>query len=109
MRGLNTLSAVGTTGLALGDTEFISIGQRVYIKGADSVVTATLTVKFAGVEIFTGPLAIEPGTDVACEWNRLLTCMQAKQNGQLSATLGGTVAGARVDFLVLQPDEPIPF
>lgn len=109
MRGLNTLSAVGTTALALGDTEFISAGQRVYVKGHDSVATATLTVKFAGVEIFTGPLAIEPGTDVAPEWTRLLTCMQARQNGQLTATLGGTVAGARVDFLVLQPDEPMPF
>lgn len=109
MRGLNTLSAAGTTNLQLGDLEFIGAGQRVYVKGHDSVATATLRVVFAGVEVFTGPLAIEPGTDVAPEWTRLLTCFQAKQNGQLSAILGGTVAGARVDFLVLNPDEPLPF
>lgn len=109
MRGLNTLSAVGTTNLNLGDSEFIEPGQRVYVKGHDSVATATLVVKFAGVEVFTGPLAIEPGTDVAPEWNRLLTCFMAKQRGQLTAVLGGTVAGARVDFLVLQADEPMPF
>jgi len=108
MRGLNTLSAVGTTTLALGDSEFIEPMQRVYVKGADSVVTATLTVKFAGVEVFTGPLAIENGTDMAQRWNQLLTCFMAKQRGQLTATLGGTVAGARVDFLVLQGDEPMP-
>lgn len=109
MRGLNTLSAVGTTNLQLGDLEFIGAGQRVYVKGHDSVATATLRVVFAGVEVFTGPLAIEPAADVAPEWTRLLTCFQAKQNGQLSAILGGTVAGARVDFLVLNPDEPLPF
>lgn len=109
MRGLNTLSTAGTTNLQLGDLEFIGAGQRVYVKGHDSVATATLRVVFAGVEVFTGPLAIEPGTDVAPEWTRVLTCFQAKQNGQLSAILGGTVAGARVDFLVLNPDEPLPF
>lgn len=109
MRGLNTLSAVGVTNLALGDSEFIQAGQRVFVKGADSVATATLRVVFAGVEVFTGPLAIETGTDVGQDWNRLLTCFTARQNGQLSAILGGTVAGARVDFLVLSPDEPMPF
>jgi len=109
MRGLNTLSIVGATNLALGDLEFIGAGQRVYIKGADSVATATLRVVFSGVEVFTGPLAIEDGTDFAQPWTKLLTCFQAKQNGQLSAILGGTVAGARVDFLVLNMDEPLPF
>lgn len=109
MRGLNTLSTVGTTTLALGDSEFIQAGQRVYVKGWDSVATATLRVVFAGVEVFTGPLAIESGTDVPPEWTRLLTCFTARQNGQLSAILGGTVAGARVDFLVLAADEPMPF
>lgn len=109
MRGLNTLSAAGTTVLALGDTEFVAPSQRVYIKGHDSVATATLRVTFAGVEVFTGPLAIEPGTDVAPEWFRLLTTFIARQNGNMIATLGGTVAGARVDFLTLQPDEPMPF
>jgi len=109
MRGLNTLSAVGTTNIALGDLEFIAAGQRVYVKGHDSVATATLRVVFAGMEVFTGPLAIEQGTDIGADWNRILTCFQAKQNGQLSAILGGTVAGARVDFLVLNADEPLPF
>jgi len=109
MRGLNTVSAAGATALALGDSEFIAVGQRVFIKGHDSVATATLTVSFAGAEAFSGPLAIEPGTDVAPEWTRLLTCFTARQNGNMRATLGGTVAGARVDFLVLQPDEPLPF
>jgi len=109
MRGLNTLSAAGATNLALGDSEFIQAGQRVYVKGADSVATATLRVVFAGVEVFTGPLAIEDGTDFAPPWTKLLTCFTARQNGQLSAILGGTVAGARVDFLVLSADEPMPF
>ena len=71
--------------------------------------TATLRVVFAGVEVFTGPLAIEDGTDFAQPWTKLLTCFTARQNGQLSAILGGTVAGARIDFLVLSPDEPMPF
>jgi hypothetical protein len=109
MRGLSTLSAVGTTNLALGDAEFIAAGQRVFVKGADSVATATLRVVFAGVEVFTGPLAIEDGTDFAQPWTKLLTCFQAKQNGQLSVILGGTVAGARVDLLILNSDEPLPF
>lgn len=105
MRGLNTLSAAGATTLALGDSEFIEANQIVKIKGHDSVATATLTVKFAGVEVFSGPLAIETGTDVSAEWTRMLTTFQARQRGQMTATLGGTVAGARVDFMVLQPDE----
>jgi len=109
MRGLNTLSVAGTTNLALGDLEFISLGQRVYVKGHDSVATATLRVVFGGVEVFTGPLSIEQGTDVSAEWTRGLTTFRARQNGQLSAILGGTVAGARVDFLVLDPDEEFPF
>jgi len=108
MRGLNTLSAVGTTTLALGDLEFVTQNQRVYVKGADSVATATLRVVFGGVEVFTGPLAIEPGTDMAPRWTELLTTFKARQNGQLSAILGGTVAGARVDFLILDPDELFP-
>lgn len=108
MRGLNTLSAVGTTNLALGDSEFIEAGQRVFIKGADSVATATLTCKFAGVEIFSGPLAIENGTDMAQRWDQRLTQFMAMQRGQLTAVLGGTVAGARVDFLVLNPGEDAP-
>lgn len=109
MRGLNTVSAAGATNLALGDLEFINAGQQVYVKGHDSVATATLRVVFAGVELFTGPLAIEPGTDVAPEWTRVLTTFVAPQNGNLSAILGGTVAGARVDFLVLNPNERQPF
>lgn len=109
MRGLNTLSTVGTTVLQLGDSEFIQAGQRVFVKGADSVATATLRVVFAGVEVFTGPLAIEDGTDLAMPWTKMLTCFTVRQNGQMSAILGGTVAGARVDFLVLAPDEPLPF
>lgn len=109
MRGLNTLSAVGTTTLALGDLEFIAKGQRVYIKGADSVATATLRVTFGGVEVFTGPLAIENGTDMAQRWDQLLTTFVAEQSAQMQAILGGTVAGARVDFLVLNPNEPTPF
>lgn len=109
MRGLNTLSAVGTTNINIGDLEFIGVGQRVYLKGHDSVATATLRGTFAGMEFFNGPLAIEPGTDVAPEWTRLLACFQAKQNGSMSLVLGGTVAGARVDILVLNADEPLPF
>ena len=109
MRGLNTLSAVGTTTLALGELQFLAMMQRLYVKGHDSVATATLRITFAGVEVFSGPLAIEQGTDVAPLWTTLLTTFIAKQNGQLIATLGGTVAGARVDFLLLNPDEPTPF
>lgn len=108
MRGLNTLSAAGATGIALGDSEFIEPSQRVFIKGADSVATATLIVKFAGVEVFSGPLAIERGTDQPIDWNSRLTQFMAMQRGQMTATLGGTVAGARVDFLVLNPGEDAP-
>ena len=108
MRGLNTLSAVGTTNIALGDSEFIEAGQRVFVKGAESVVTATLIIKFAGVEVFSGPLALEPGTDMSVDWNRRLTQFMAMQRGQLTAVLGGTVAGARVEFLVLNPGEDAP-
>jgi len=108
MRGLNTLSAAGATNIALGDSEFIEATQRVFIKGADSVVTATLTVKFVGVEVFSGPLAIENGTDMAQRWDQRLTQFMAMQRGQLTAVLGGTVAGARVDVLVLNPGEDAP-
>lgn len=108
MRGLNTLSAVGATTIALGDSEFIEAGQRVFVKGADSVVTATLLIKFAGVEVFSGPLAIENTTDCAQRWDQRLTQFMAMQRAQLTATLGGTVAGARVDFLVLNPGEEAP-
>jgi len=105
MRGINTLSAVGTTNLDLGDLEWVEAGQTVHIKGHDSVATATLRVVFAGVEVFTGPLAIEHGTDFAPSWDRKLTQFKAQQRGRMSAILGGTVAGARVDFLILNPDE----
>jgi len=107
MRGLNTLSAVGTTVVALGDLEFIAPGQKVYIKGADSVATATLDVRFAGVNVFSGPLPIENSTDGAQRWDQLLTQFRAMQSGQLQVTLGGTVAGARIDILVLDAGEQL--
>lgn len=109
MRALNTLSTAGATTLALGDVEFITAGQTVLIAAVDSVATATLSVKFAGVEVFTGPLPIEPGTD-RIEWpGNIVTCFTAGKNGQMQATLGGTVAGCRVNFLVLNPGEPRPW
>jgi hypothetical protein len=109
MRALQTLSGAGTTTLALGDVEFIKKGQRVIIGGKDSVATATLSVKFAGVEVFAGPLAIESGTDMFRWPEDVVTQFIAMQDGQMQATLGGTVAGARVNFLVLMPGEPTPW
>jgi len=108
MRGLNTLSAAGATNIALGDSEFIEAGQRVFVKAGESVVTATLTIKFSGVEVFAGPIALEPGTDMAVQWNTRITQFMAMQRGQMTAVLAGTVAGARVDFLVLNPGEDAP-
>lgn len=108
MRGLNILSTAAGA-LALGDIEFIKPGQTVLISAVDSVATATLSVKFAGVEVFSGPLPIEPGTD-RIEWPaNIVTCFTAGAGGQLSATLGGTVAGCRTNFLVLNPNEPRPW
>lgn len=109
MRALQTLNTVGATTIALGDVEFIKKGQRVIIGAKDSVATATLSVKFAGVEVFSGPLAIESGTDVFRYPEDIVTQFIAMQDGQMQATLGGTVAGARVNFLVLMPGEPTPW
>lgn len=110
MRALNTLSGAGTTQLVLNDIEFINPGERVLIAGADSVATATLSVQFAGSNVFSGPLAIEAGTDMSPSWlNYLLTQFMARVRGQMIATLGGTVAGARVNFLVLANGEPQPW
>ena len=109
MRALNTLSTVGTTTLTLGDVQFIDVGQRVLITGADSVATATLSVTFNGNNIFSGPLPIEDGTDFAPSWQKLLVSFIATARGQMIATLGGTVAGARVNFLILAPGESVPF
>ena len=109
MRALQTLSTVGTTSLALGDVEFIKKGQRVIIGAKDSVATATLSVKFAGVEVFSGPLAIESGTDMFRWPEDVVTTFVAMQDGQMQATLGGTVAGARVNFLVLALGEDKPW
>lgn len=109
MRALNTLSAVGTTGLNLGDLEFIDAGCRVLVTGADSVATASLSISFNGTNVFSGPLPIEDGTDVAPSWQKLLTTFVAAARGQMIATLSGTVAGARVNFLILAPGESVPF
>lgn len=109
MRALQTLNTVGATTINLGDVEFIKRGQRVVIGAKDSVATATLSVKFAGVEVFAGPLAIEAGTDMFKWPEDIVTQFVAMQDGQMQATLGGTVAGARVNFLVLMPGEPTPW
>jgi len=108
MRALNTLNTA-TGAIALGNVEFLMKGQRMLIKAADSVATATLTVQFAGGDAFSGPIAIEPSTD-SCRWpDQLIASFVAGGNGQVSATAGGTVAGLRVDFLVLAPGESVPF
>lgn len=109
MRALNTLSTVGATTIALGDVEFLMAGQRVIIAGCDSVATATLTAKFAGSNVFEGPLPIEPSTDSIRYPDQILTQFIAGGNGQLTLTLGGTVAGARVNVLILAPREPNPW
>ena len=109
MKALNTLSTVGVTGLNLQDLEFLSAGDRVLIAAVDSVATATLNVKYGSVDVFDGPLPIEPGTDMI-EWPaNIVTMFTAQKAGKMIATLGGTVAGARVNFLVLAPGEPIPW
>lgn len=109
MRALNTLSTVGATVLALGDAEFIKAGQRVLIAAVDSVATCTMIAKFNGVSVFEGPLPIEPGTD-RIEWpGNLATSFRADANGQLSIVLGGTVAGARVNILILAANESLPW
>lgn len=109
MRNVNTLSTVGATVIQLGDAEFISAGQTVYIAAGDSVATATLSVKFAGIEVGVGPVDIEPGTD-RLEWpGSLFTYFTAMKGGQLTATAGGTVAGLRVKVLIAAPQEPRPW
>jgi len=109
MRALQTLNTVGATSIALGDVEFIKRGQRVIIGAVDSVATAALSVKFAGVEVFSGPLAIEDGTDMFHWPANIVTTFVATQDGQMQATLSGTVAGARVNFLVLAAGEDKPW
>ena len=108
MRALNILqTAAGVA--ALGNCEFLMKGQRVLIKAADSVATATLTVQFGGGDAFSGPIAIEPSTD-SCRWpDQLITSFIAGGNGQMQITSGGTVAGLRIDILVLAPGESVPF
>lgn len=109
MRAVNILSTVGATALSLGDAEFVTAGQTVLIAAVDSVATATMSVKFAGVEVFTGPLPIEPGTD-RIEWPaNIATCFTAGKSGQMSITLGGTVAGCRTNILILNPGEARPW
>ena len=109
MRALQTLNTVGATVISLGDVEFIKAGQRVIIGAKDSVATATLSVKFAGTEVFSGPLAIEAGTDMFKWPEDIVTTFIAGKDGQMQATLGGTVAGARVNFLVLAQGEATPW
>lgn len=108
MRALNTLNtATGT--IALGDVEFLAPGERMLIKAADSVATATLTITFAAVNVFSGPVQIESGTDV-CVWpDNLIASWIAPMRGQVIATAGGTLAGLRVDFLVLSRGETVPW
>lgn len=110
MRALNTLSAVGTTNVELGEMQFVREGHVVYLAGADSVVTATLRGTMNDAMIFTGPLGIEESTD-KLGWPRdLLTLARVPAGGgNIILTLGGTVAGARLNLLDIAPNEPRPF
>lgn len=113
MRGVNTLSTVGTTNITLGEAEFLYGGERVVVKAADSVATATLRITVNGNEVFNGPIGIEGNTD-RCVWPEDIITMftvggAPDARARMVATLGGTVAGARVDFLILAPGEPIPW
>jgi len=109
MRALNTLSTVGTTTLELSNIEFLSGNEILWVAGADSVATATLSIQFGGIDVFSGPLGIEASTDHVSFREDLLTFFRAPRNGKVIATLGGTVAGARVNFLVQAVNEPKPF
>lgn len=109
MRQFNILSAVGTTTLDLGEVEFIAAGQRVLIAACDSVATATLRVTFGGIDVANGPINIEGSTD-RCVWPEdIVGSFIARAGGKMIATLGGTVAGARTNFLVLNSNESVPW
>lgn len=108
MRALNTLSTAAGV-LALGNVEFLKAGQRCIIAAVDSVATATISAQYAGADVVTGPLPIEPGTDRIEYPANIVTQFVAMANGQLQITLGGTVAGCRVNVLVLGPGEPTPW
>jgi len=108
MRSLNTLSTAAGV-LALGNVEFLKAGQRCIIAAVDSVATATIDAQYAGSSVATGPLPIEPGTDQIRFPDNIVTQFIAMANGQLQITLGGTVAGCRVNVLVLAPGEPTPW
>ena len=110
MRGLNILSTVGATVLALGDLEWIPPFHQVFIKSADSVATATKTVTLGGVTLFSGPLPIEDGTDTALPWNKAQVMFTVgADRGRMAVTLGGTVAGCRTDIMIVAPGEPTPW
>lgn len=105
MRALNTLSTVGTTSLTLDNVEFLNGGEFCLVAAGDSVATATLTIQYGGIDVFSGPVPIESRTDGISFASDLCTIFRAPRNGKIIATLGGTVAGCRVNFLVLSPQE----
>lgn len=103
------MSTVGTTTLDLGEVEFIEAMQRVLIAACDSVATATLRVTAGGVQVANGPLNIEGSTD-RCSWpGDIVGSFIAPTRLKLIAVLGGTVAGARTNFMVLARGESLPW
>lgn len=108
MRAVQTLNTAAGA-VTLGDAEFLKRGQRCIIGAKDSVATATITAKYAGTEVATGPIAIESGTDVFRWPEDVVTQFVAMADGQLQITLGGTAAGCRVNVLILAPGEPAPW
>ncbi|MEY2849676.1 MAG: hypothetical protein RI885_2343 [Actinomycetota bacterium] len=108
MRGFTSLNTANGD-VNLGDLEFIPAGHRVGIKAADSVETAVLNVQVAGLNVFSGTLPVEPSTNGVYAWTNLLTTFVVKDRSQMRVTLSGTLAGCRVDIIVLAPGEPAPW
>lgn len=116
MQSINTLNTVGATAVPLGDLEFVQPGMRILVSAADSVATATITGTIGGFQfILPGSVVHIEGSTDRCVWpedivgSAIAGPSRNARGARLTLTLGGTVAGCRVNVMALAPQESIPW
>lgn len=102
------VAATAAGDLALGNSRFISPGQRVLV-AASGATADDLSGTFAGAEVIGGNINIESSADVVNVPRDMVGSFVALNSGELILSLAGTVTGTHVDIWILQPGEQTPW